>query len=76
MYVYDNIDASNNFAFRTYVKIRVYVQIRAIYITYTHILALLKNSTEAGNLLIHTIYITYTYNIRHRYVHIKHDIHQ
>ncbi len=36
MYVYDSIDAPNNFAFRKYVKIRVYVQIRAKYITYTY----------------------------------------
>ncbi len=31
MYVYDSIDAPSNFAFRKYVKIRVYLQIRAIY---------------------------------------------
>ncbi len=51
LYVYDSIDAPSNFSFRKYVTIRVYVQIRAIY-------------------------ITYTYNIWHWYVHIKHDIHQ
>ena len=36
LYVYDSIDTPNNFAYRKYVKIRVYVQIRTIYIQYTY----------------------------------------